>query len=186
MKMADGGDRPAYHVQLATDTQSGLIAGVAVDDVGSDMGKLRPMSERLPHDYGIRPAERLVDGGFAKLDDLIALHQAGVVVDAPVPEPRNRTRDRHAPLPDDPPGVAAWRVRMASGAAKAIDRERAASAECTDAQARNRGLVQLTVRGRDQVKAGVRWHAPAHSMARLRRPMPAQRSRPPSQQPNSG
>lgn len=172
MKMADGGYRPAYNVQFATDTRSGLIAGIAVDNVGSDMGKLRPMSEQLAQDYGIRPAEHLVDGGFAKLADLIALHEAGVVVYAPVPEPRDRIRDRHAPLPDDPPGVAAWRVRMAGEAAKAIYRQRAASAECTNAQARNRGLVRLTVRGVEKVKAVVRWHALAHNMACLWRLMP--------------
>lgn len=173
MKMADGGYRPAYNVQFATDTRSGLIAGVAVDNVGSDMGKLRPMSEQLAQDYGLRPAEHLADGGFAKLDDLSALHEAGVVVYAPVPEPRKPTRERHAPLPDDPPGVAAWRVRMASEAAKAIYRQRAASAECTNAQARNRGLVQFTVRGLEKVKAVVHWHALAHNMACLWRLMPA-------------
>ena len=173
MKMADGGYRPAYNVQFATDTQSGLIAGAAVDNVGSDMGKLRPMSEQLARDYGTRPAEHLVDGGFAKLDDLCALDAAGVVVYAPVPAPRDRTRDRHAPLPDDPPGVAAWRVRMGSEAAKAIYRERAASAECTNAQARNRGLVQFTVRGIEKVRAVVQWHALAHNMACRWRLMPA-------------
>lgn len=45
MKMADGGFRPAYNVQFASDTTSGAIAGVAVDNSGSDMGKLAPMSE---------------------------------------------------------------------------------------------------------------------------------------------
>ena len=47
MKMADGGFRPAYNVQFASDTTSGAIAGVAVDNSGSDMGKMAPMSEAL-------------------------------------------------------------------------------------------------------------------------------------------
>src|SRR5208283_5456533 len=46
MKMADGGFRPAYNVQFASDTTSGAIAGVAVDNSGSDMpsrwGRCRP------------------------------------------------------------------------------------------------------------------------------------------------
>src|SRR4051812_20735313 len=45
MKMADGGYRPAYNVQFASDTRSGAIAGVSVDTVGSDMGKMAPMNE---------------------------------------------------------------------------------------------------------------------------------------------
>ena len=118
MKMADGGYRPAYNAQFATDTGSGLIAGLAVDNVGSDMGKLRPMSEPLADDYGQRPGEHLVDGGFAKLDDIAALADAGVVVFAPVPAPRkptpcaaSRRRTRHRRLAHPPgrrPGGSAW------------------------------------------------------------------------------
>src|SRR3954453_16759374 len=55
MKMADGGYRPAYNVQFASDTRSGAIAGVSVDTVGSDMGKMAPMNEALAADYGQRP-----------------------------------------------------------------------------------------------------------------------------------
>ncbi|MFO0714549.1 MAG: hypothetical protein U0353_32205 [Sandaracinus sp.] len=35
MKMGDGGFRPAYNVQYATDTESRVIVGVAVTNVGS-------------------------------------------------------------------------------------------------------------------------------------------------------
>src|SRR5208282_1053512 len=78
MKMADGGFRPAYNVQFASDTTSGAIAGVAVDNSGSDMGKMAPMSEALGEHYGQRPGEHLADGGYAKLDDIKALAEAGV------------------------------------------------------------------------------------------------------------
>lgn len=165
MKMADGGWRPAYNAQFATDTESGLIVGVAVDNRGSDMGKLRPMSEQLARDYGLRPPEHLADGGFAKLADVAALAAAGVAVYAPVPKPRDPERERYAPLPGDPPGVAAWRQRMGTEAAKAIYKRRAASAEWTNAQARNRGLQRLPVRGLAKVKAVLLWFALAHNMA---------------------
>jgi transposase len=173
MKMPDGGYRPAYNVQFATDTQSGLIAGVSVDNVGSDMGKMAPMNGQLWRHYGIRPAAHLVDGGFAKLSDVVTLAKAGVTVYAPVPAPRDKTRDRHVPLPDDPPEVADWRVRMGSAAAKEIYKERAAAAECTNAQARNRGLLRLLVRGSKKVKAVLLWFALAHNMACTWRLVPA-------------
>ena len=64
----------------------------------------------------------------------------------PVPKPRNADRDRHAPQPSDPPGVADWRNRMGGDDAKLIYKERAATAECANAQARNRGLTQFLVR----------------------------------------
>src|SRR5512134_3855819 len=84
MKMADGGFRPAYNVQFAADTKSGAVAGVAVNNIGSDMGRMAPMNEALAAAYGTRPAEHLADGGFAKLDDIEALAEAGVVTYVPV------------------------------------------------------------------------------------------------------
>jgi transposase len=165
MKMADGGYRPAYNVQFASDTRSGAIAGVSVDTVGSDMGKMAPMNEALAADYGQRPGQHLADGGFAKLADIADLAQAGVVVYVPVPTPRNAERDRYAPLPGDPPEVAAWRERMNTDDAKAIYKERAQTAECANAQARNRGLKQFLVRGLEAVTATALWYALAHNMA---------------------
>jgi transposase len=164
MKMADGGYRPAYNVQFASDTRSGAIAGVSVDTVGSDMGKMAPMNEALAADYGQRPGQHLADGGFAKLADIADLAYAGVVVYVPVPTPRNAERDRYAPLPGDPPEVAAWRERMNTDDAKAIDKERAQTAECANAQARNRGLKQFLVRGLEAVTATA-LYALAHNMA---------------------
>ncbi len=54
---------------------------------------------------------------------------------------------------------------MATAAAKAIYKERAATAECVNAQARNRGLTRFLVRGIDKAKAVATWHALAHNMA---------------------
>jgi transposase len=165
MKMADGGFRPAYNVQFASDTKSGAVAGVAVCNSGSDMCKMAPMSEALAKDYGERPRQHLADGGYVKFDDIEALDKAGVDVYAPVPAPRDKSRDRYAPLPDDAPAIAAWRKRMNEDAAKEIYKERAATAECTNAQARNRGLRQFLVRGVDKVKSIALLHGLTHNMA---------------------
>ena len=164
MKMADGGFRPAYNVQFATDTKSTAIAGVAVDTIGSDMGKMVPMNDALAEHYGDRPRQHLADGGFAKLDDIEALAQNGVEPFVPVPKPRDASRDRHAPQPGDPPGVADWRKRMGDDEAKTIYKQRAATAECANAQARNRGLTQFLVRSLDKVKTIALWHALTHNM----------------------
>ena len=173
MKMADGGFRPAYNVQFSGDTLSGAVAGVSVDNIGSDMGKMAPMNDELAARYGRRPGQHLADGGFAKLDDIEALEHAGVKVYVPVPTPRDKSRDRYAAQPDDPPGVAAWRQRMGEEAAKLIYKQRAATAECINAQARNRGLTQFCVRGLDKVKVIALWHALAHNMACTWRLVPA-------------
>jgi transposase len=173
MKMADGGFRPADNVQFACDSRSGAIALVSVDNVGFDMGKMAPMSDALVKAYGQRPAQPLADGGFAKFDDIRTLAQAGVATFVPVPAPRTPDRDRHEPLPRDPAEIATWRERMTTDAAKAIDKERAASVECANAQARNKGLIQFPVRGLEAVKAIALWHALVQNMVCFWRLAPA-------------
>jgi transposase len=164
MKMPDGGFRPAFNLGFASDPRSTMIAAVTLDNTGSDKGQLRPMSDRLAEVYGQRPGEHLVDGGFTKLADIEALAAAGVAVFAPVPKPRDAARDPHAPRDGDGPGVAAWRRRMGGEAAKAVYKERAATAECVNAQCRNRGLLRFLVRGLEKAKAVGLWHALAHNM----------------------
>ncbi len=164
MKMADGGFRPAYNVQFAADTKSGAIAGMSVDNNGSDMGKLMPMSDALAEQYGERPSQQLADGGFAKFDDIDTLARNGVEVFMPVPKPRDVSRDRHGPLCGDTPAVAAWRRRMDSDDAKEIYKERAATVELANAQVRNHGLRQFVVRGLEKAKTVTLWFALTHNM----------------------
>ena len=168
MKMADGGFRPAYNVQFSTDTHSQVIVGVEVTTSGSDQGEMAPMVEQVQERFEQRPKEVLVDGGFAAHGDIEAVSapDKGCVVYAPVPRPKKEGADRHAPHAGDSPAVAAWRARMATESAKTIYKDRAATAECVNAQARNRGLRQLTVRGRLKAKAVALWYAVAHNLMR--------------------
>jgi transposase len=168
MKMADGGFRPAYNVQFSTATDSQVIVGVDVVTAGSDAGQLVPMVEQIQSRYDETPGDVLVDGGFAQHEQIEAVsgEAMGCTVYAPVPAPKDQQVDRYAPKASDSPAVAAWRERMASAAAKAIYKGRAATAECVNAQARNRGLLQLRVRGQLKAKAIALWHALAHNLIR--------------------
>jgi len=165
MKMADGGFRPAYNIQLATDTTTQLIVGVEVSNLGSDRGQLAPMVAQIEARHQQPPGAMLVDGGFATFDDIEAVSPRTTVY-APVSRPKDPTRDPYAPRPGDSAAVAAWRQRMGTAEAQAIYKERAATAECVNAQARNRGLRQLLVRGLAKVRAVALWYALAHNLAR--------------------
>lgn len=77
---------------------------------------------------------------------------AHTTVYEPVPATKERTVAPHQPNPKDSPGVAAWRARMVPDEAKAIYKNRAATAECVNAQSRNRGLQQFRVRGLAKVR----------------------------------
>ena len=66
MKMGDGGYRPAYNVQLATDTATQIITGVDAVTTGGDQGQLAPMVEQHAERYQQTPEAMLVDGGFVR------------------------------------------------------------------------------------------------------------------------
>jgi transposase len=168
MKMGDGGFRPAFNVQLATATDSQIITGVEVTNSGGDQGQLAPMIEQHETRYEEKPKEALVDGGFVKKADIdaMSLPQGGTVVYAPVMKSKDPQRDPHTPCDDDSAAVAEWRKRMATAEAKEIYKERASTAECVNALARNRGLQRFLVRGLKKVKAVALWYALAHNLMR--------------------
>lgn len=173
MKMPDGGFRPAFNAQLATDTASQIIVGVTVVNEGSDQGQLSPMLEQIHRRTGEYPDEALVDGGFASKAEIEQCAEREVILYAPVAKPKDGTRDRYQPLPNDSEAVAAWRQRMGTEDAKTIYKERAATAECVNAIARNRGLRQLAVRGLEKAKTVLLWFALAHNVMRTAALRPA-------------
>ena len=166
MKMGDGGFRPAYNGQFAVDTETQIVVGVEVSNSGSDQGQLVPMLEQLEKRYGRIPSETLVDGGFAGLKDIQKASELGTQIYAPVAKPKDSTRDRYVPLATDSPVLAEWRQRMGTPEAKEIYKQRASTVECVNAQARNRGLQRLLVRGQHKVRAVFLWFAIAHNLVR--------------------
>ena len=167
MKMADGGFRPAYNIEYATACDGQVIEGVDVVTKSSDQGQLPPMVEQIENRFGESPKEALVDGGFVNQKDIAHVQgEKECKVYAPVPKAKKEGVDPHEPKAADSEEVAEWRTRMGTAEAKETYKDRAATAECVNAQARNRGLQQLTVRGIEKVKAIVTWFAIAHNMAR--------------------
>jgi transposase len=165
MKMADGGFRPAFNAQYATDTESQVIVGVDVVTVGSDMAQLVPMVDQVTERYDQTPEEWLVDGGFPAHEQLENVADQTTVY-APVPKPKDPATDPHAPKPSDSEVVAEWRQRLGTEDAKLIYKDRAATAECVNALARNRGLNQVRVRGTAKVRCVLLFQALAHNLMR--------------------
>lgn len=165
MKMADGGFRPAYNWEFAVDTANLVITGVEVVNTGSDKAQAEPMLDQVQARCGRLPKDWLMDGGFVALSAIETAAARGVRVLAPVPEPKDETRDRYTARPDDSPAVAAWRERMGTAEAKETYKLRAATAECVNAQARSsNGVYQVRVRGRAKVRCVALWVAIAHNV----------------------
>jgi len=157
MKMADGGFRPAYNVQVASAAGEQIVVAVEVTNTGSDRGLLRPMLERLRARTGRCPGRHLADGGFTTAEDIEWAHGEGIEVYCPPTQSKHGT-DPYLPRRGDGEGVLAWRARMASEAGKARYKRRSIC-ECIHARWRNWDLRQLTVRGLEKVRAIVLCYA---------------------------
>ena len=163
MRMAAGAFRPAYNVQMGCDPDSLVVVDVGLEPRGADSGQVGPMLERIEERYGKRPSFYLADAGFCDLGDIEAAYAGGTLVLAPSNQVRTEGDAAYAPRPKDGAGVLAWRCNMREPNGKRWYEARS-HAECVFAQWRERGLVQLLVRGASKVRCVVLLHALAHNM----------------------
>jgi transposase len=171
MKTADGGFRPAYNVQFATDGDTRIIVSVDVTNNGSDGGQMAPMQAAVSEKYGRVPEHYVVDGGFATTEDITEVEKSGSQVAAPMTHKDRITKrggDPYARRKGDTDEMAAFRQRMATEEAKAILKRRPSIAEFPNAECRNRGLHQFRVRGLAKVRVTALWHAIVFNFMRMR------------------
>jgi transposase len=159
MKMPDGGFRPAYNVQLATDVSSGIVMGVSVINDGTDQGEALPMVEQVVRRTGRQPKKYLMDGGFVDLKDIQTLEEAGIEVYAPPKETVKPVESKNG-------WMKGWRERMSTETAKEVYKQRAATAEWSNAQVSQHGVSQFRVRGVAKVTAVMLLVVLAHNLLR--------------------
>jgi transposase len=175
MKMSDGGFRPAYNVQVASDPASRAVVGVSVSASGNDYGLDGPMREQVEQRTGGTVAEHLVDGGYLTKEAVEAAAAQGVTLYVPpgstelaeVKPPKDPAKngDEFTPRPGDSDAMKALRLRMGSEAGKAVYKLRASTSETVNADLRcRRGLRELTVRGVRKVTCVALWSALAYNV----------------------
>jgi transposase len=162
MKMADGGFRPAYNVQVVSAAGEQIVVDVAPCTTGSDRGLMRPRLEAVRERLGKLPGRHLADGGFTSAADIEWAHAGEIEVYCPPTQSKHGT-DPFKPRRDDGDGVLAWRSRMASEEGKAQYKRRSIC-ECIHARWRNWDLHQVSVRGLEKVTAVVLWFALANNI----------------------
>jgi transposase len=176
IKMADGGFRPGYNFQIATDTKGGAVVGVQVSNDSSDKGLVQSMAEELRRRFTRLPQRWLADTGYASNQAAQQLGEAGVEAYMPIP-----TGFSGEPARAPPAAMAAaraWHQRMSTEDGKAVYKRRYI-AEWVNAGMRNRGLVRITVRGAAKARTILLWQALAHNLLCLLRhqtpnlPLPA-------------
>jgi transposase len=162
IKMADGGFRPAWNMQVVSVAGTPIVVGVEPSTIGSDRGLMRPMLENIRKCFDRLPRRHLADGGFTAADDIEWAHNERVDIYCPPTKPKNGS-DPFQPRATDGPGVLAWRGRMKSDEGKAQYRVRSIC-ECIHARWRNWDLICLNVRGEAKVTAVMLWHALANNI----------------------
>lgn len=170
MKTGDGGYRPAYNVQLATDGDSRVIVGVTVTNSGNDGEQMEPMQATIKENFGRAPNHYLVDCGFSNVQQVTAVERNGSRVYAPIHGEEGmkaRGKDPYERQRRDTDESFAFRQRMASDEAKVRYQQRPSIAEYANAECRNRGLTQFRVRGLAKVQAVTIWYALAHNLLRM-------------------
>jgi len=120
----------------------------------------------LEEDPIFNPADSLHFQNGVDNIEKVSSGEGPTVVYAPVQKPKKDDRDPYEPRPDDSEAIGQWRKRMGTAEAKEIYKDRASTAECVNAIARNRGLQQFPVRGLQKVQAVVLWFALAHNLMR--------------------
>jgi transposase len=163
MKMADGGVRPGFNVQFATETTSQVILAAGVSNQGSDQGLSPEIEEQVEQRSDRQPIDYLFDGGFIDLNDIQVFEKKGIKVYAPLKKEEVKWRFGVAGSAE----VMAWRERMKTEKGQTIYKERAATSECVNAIMRAKyGLQQFTVRGIPKALSVILLMVLAHNLMR--------------------
>lgn len=157
MKMADGGFRPAYNIELGVvGKKTGgprAIVGVRVTNLGSDIGSLLPMQSEVVRRVGRAPQVVLADSNHFRIDDVNELDRRGVLPIVPPPRSRGGDRKKQRKKNFDERHEK-WRAWMTTTQAKSRYRQRSALAEHANAMFKGHfGVDKLYVRGLAKVTA---------------------------------
>ena len=170
MKMGDNGFRPAFNVQFANDAEALVVVSVDVTNEGSDAGLLAPMYDDVCERYGTIPEKYIADGGFSKKDGVTHLERKGTEFYGVLYNETKQLeegKDPYEKRPQENKHYTAFRQRMGTEQAKQIYRLRAPAAEFPNANCRNQGLQQFSIRGLIKTKSQSLWHALAYNFRRF-------------------
>lgn len=166
MKMADGGFRPAYNAQLATETQNRVIVGVAITEDGTDFAHAGAMIDQVQHRTGQQVQQWLTDAGYASRETVDEVSGKQVDLYMPVPQRHNNPQP-YAIKPGDSPAVAAWKQRMQTEQAQDAYKDRGSTVELVNGDLKTwRALGRFTVRGKRKVLCVLLWNALAYNVLR--------------------
>ena len=170
MKMGDNGFRPAFNVQFSSDADHLVIVSTSVTNEGTDAAQMPLMIARVQQNYGVLAENYLVDGDFINKDSVTQTEKQNIKCYGPLFKERQQLaqgEDPYAPRASENAHFTAFRERMGEEAAQQLRKRRSAAAEFPNANCRNQGLQQFSVRGLAKVRAQTLWHVIAYNFRRF-------------------
>ena len=82
-----------YNVQVAVDTEQHLIVTHEVTNSGSDRAQLANMAKQAKAVLGTRTLEAVADRGYFSGPEILACHEAGIIVTSPKPQTSSAKAD---------------------------------------------------------------------------------------------
>jgi transposase len=169
MKMGDGGFRLAYNVQFATGLDSRVIFGVDVVnslDPGTAPRMMAQVHSRLTKLKMLAPRNWIADGAYSGKDDLnmVAELFPDCIYFAPPQGCNVEQAKKHRKK--DSEAVKKWRDMIDTPETKEMYKNRCSTAEFSNAQVKNFGFREFSVRGVVKARGMAFLHAIAQNCLR--------------------
>jgi transposase len=169
MKMGDGGFRLAYNVQFATGLDSRVIYGVDVVttlDPHTAPKMMAKVHYRLAKLNMPAPKNWVGDAAYSGQEDINAIAELFPNCRYYAPPQVNKGVDPKKHRRSDSEAVKNWRDMIGTDEIKEIYSKRCSTAEFSNAQVKNFGLLKFLVRGIEKVKGMALLHAIAQNLSR--------------------
>lgn len=169
MKMGDGGYRLAYNVQFATGLDSRTIYGVDVVttlDPGTSPRMMCKVHSRLEK-LCMSPAENwIADAAFSAKEDVNVNAELFPSCRYFAPPKPRKGIDPKKHRRSDSEAIKKWRDMIGTEEVEDLYKLRCSTAEFSNAQVKNQGLREFSVRGQFKVKGMAILHAIAQNVSR--------------------
>jgi transposase len=169
MKMGDGGFRIAFNVQFATGVTSKVIYGVDVMntlDPGTAPKMIKQVCERLELCGLAKPKNWIADAAYSGKNDINEVARLYPEINYYAPPSAKDKMASKKIQKNDSAAVIEWRNKIGTEEIENMYKNRASTAEFSNAQVKNRGLGKFSLRNLIRVKCEVLLHAISQNISR--------------------
>ncbi len=169
MKMGDGGFRLAYNVQFATGIKSRVIFGVDVVntlDPGTSPSMMQQVHKVLEKLKIPSFKNWCGDSAYSGKDDVNMVNHLFPDCNYYAPAKPRKGIDPKKNQKNDCEAVKKWRASLDTDEMKELYKNRCSTAEFSNAQTKNHGLIEFLVRGIEKARSMAMLHAISNNISR--------------------